>query len=75
MPKLPRDVSGERAVRAFGRAGFVTDHQTGSHIIMYHSNDPLKRLSVPNHRALKPGLLSKLIRDAGLTVEQFLKLL
>jgi len=72
---VPRDASGERAVEAFGRAGFVVDHQTGSHIILYHPHDPLKRLSIPNHRAMKPGLLSKLIKDAGLTVQQFLDLL
>lgn len=75
MPKLPRDVSGERAVRAFSRVGYVVDHQTGSHIIMNHTTDPFKRLAVPNHRFLKPGLLSKLIKDAGLTIEQFLDLL
>jgi predicted RNA binding protein YcfA (HicA-like mRNA interferase family) len=51
------------------------DHQTGSHIIMIHQTDPLKRLTIPNHRFLKPGLLSKLIKDAGLTVEQFINLL
>jgi predicted RNA binding protein YcfA (HicA-like mRNA interferase family) len=75
MPKLPRDVSGERAVKAFTRVGFEVDHQTGSHIIMYNPGDPLKRLSIPNHRSLKPGLLSKLIKDAGLSVEEFLELL
>lgn len=75
MPKLPRDVSGERAVKAFIRAGFLVDHQTGSHIIMNHTSEPLKRLTVPNHKFLKPGLLSKLIKDAGLTIDQFLDLL
>lgn len=75
MVKLPRDVSGDRAVKAFGRAGFVVDHQTGSHVILTHSEDQRKRLSVPSHRTLKPGLLSKLIKDSGLTVEQFVALL
>ncbi|HEV8385549.1 MAG TPA: type II toxin-antitoxin system HicA family toxin [Candidatus Acidoferrales bacterium] len=75
MPKLPRDVSGERAVRAFGRAGFVLHHQTGSHMILIHPGDPLKTLTVPNHKALRPGTLSKLIKDAGLSVEQFIELL
>jgi predicted RNA binding protein YcfA (HicA-like mRNA interferase family) len=75
VPKLPRDVSGQRAVKAFNRVGYEVDHQTGSHIIMIHQTDPLKRLTIPNHRFLKPGLLSKLIKDAGLTVEQFINLL
>jgi predicted RNA binding protein YcfA (HicA-like mRNA interferase family) len=75
MTKLPREVSGERAVRAFGRIGFVVDHQTGSHMVLAHTSDPRKRLTVPNHRVLKPGLLLKLIKEAGLTVEQFIELL
>ena len=75
MAKLPRDVSGDRAVRAFGRAGFVLDHQTGSHMILVHASDPRKRLVVPKHRSLKPGLLLKLIKDSDLTVERFLELL
>jgi predicted RNA binding protein YcfA (HicA-like mRNA interferase family) len=75
MPKLPRDLSGQRAVKAFNRAGFAVDHQTGSHIIMFHQTHSLRRLTIPNHKFLKPGLLSKLIKDAGLTIEQFLDLL
>ena len=75
MTKLPRDVSGERAVKAFGRVGYVVSHQTGSHIILTHGGDLRKQLTVPRHRTLKPGLLSKLIKDSGLTVEQFIELL
>jgi predicted RNA binding protein YcfA (HicA-like mRNA interferase family) len=74
MTKLPRDVSGERAAKAFGRIGFVLDHQSGSHMIPVHPDDPAKRLTVPAHRALKPGLLRKLVKDAGLSVEQFVEL-
>ena len=72
MTKLPPDVSGERAVRAFGRIGFVVDHQTGSHVILVHAQDPMKRLTVPQHRALKPGTLRQLIKQAGLTIEEFI---
>jgi predicted RNA binding protein YcfA (HicA-like mRNA interferase family) len=75
MAKLPRDVSGERAVRAFVRAGFVVDHQTGSHVILYHSTDQQKMLSVPHHRVLRRGTLRTLIRLSGLTVEEFVDLL
>jgi predicted RNA binding protein YcfA (HicA-like mRNA interferase family) len=57
MEKLPRDVSGDEAVKAFLRAGFVADHQTGSHTILYHTHDPRKMLSVPRHRVLKTGTL------------------
>ncbi|MCL4523865.1 MAG: type II toxin-antitoxin system HicA family toxin [Acidobacteria bacterium] len=53
----------------------MVHHQTGSHIILIHPDDPLKTLTVPNHRTLKPGTLSKLVKDAGLAIEQFIELL
>lgn len=74
MTKLPV-VSGEEAVRAFARIGYEKDHQTGSHIILRHAAPPHRRLTVPNHRELSRGTLRALIRQAGLTVEEFVRLL
>ena len=39
------------------------------------ANPSHKPLSAPDHKELKPGLLRKLLRDANLTVEEFLRLL
>jgi predicted RNA binding protein YcfA (HicA-like mRNA interferase family) len=72
--KLPV-VSGGEAVKAFGRFGYKFDDQHGSHIILRHANPPHRRLSVPNHKELAKGTLRALIRDAGLTVEEFAQLL
>lgn len=72
MPGLPV-VSGRQAARAFTKIGFVFDHPSGSHRIYYHPSG--KHLSIPDHRELKRGLLRKLIRDAGISVEQFVALL
>src|SRR5438874_28541 len=49
------------------------DHQTGSHIILRHPTG--RRLTVPNHRELAKGTLRALVREAGLTKEQFVNLL
>jgi predicted RNA binding protein YcfA (HicA-like mRNA interferase family) len=49
------------------------DHQTGSHIILCHPQ--MRRLTVPNHRELAKGTLRALIREAGLTKEEFSRLL
>jgi len=65
--------SGRDAVKAFGKVGYVVDHQTGSHIILRHPNR--RRLTVPDHRELAKGTLRALIREAGLTVDQFTALL
>jgi predicted RNA binding protein YcfA (HicA-like mRNA interferase family) len=46
------------------------DNQTGSHMILRH--EYRATLSVPNHKELAPGLLHGLIRQSGLSVEEFL---
>jgi len=68
--KLPV-VSARNAVAAFGRIGYEVDHQTGSHMILRHREPPHRRLSIPNHKET----LRALIRDAGLTVDEFSALL
>jgi len=70
MGKLS-NISGKEAVKIFQEFGYIIDHQTGSHIILYHDSRPT--LSIPNHRELAPGLLKGLIRKSRLTVEEFLK--
>ena len=72
MSRLPV-CSGADAVKAFRQLGYEVDHQTGSHIILRHSSQ--RRLTVPNHRELAKGTLRALIREAGLTKEQFSDLL
>jgi predicted RNA binding protein YcfA (HicA-like mRNA interferase family) len=72
MSRLPV-CSGADAVKAFCQLGYEVDHQTGSHIILRHPSQ--RRLTVPNHRELAKGTLRALIREAGLTKEQFTDLL
>jgi len=72
--KLPV-VSGTEAMKAFGRIGYELDEQQGSHLILRHRLPPHRRLSVPNHKGLSKGTLRALIRQAGLTVEEFVELL
>ena len=73
MPKLPSDISGQDALRAFQKAGWSAVRY-GSHIIM-EKEGMRSVLSIPNHRILARGTLRSLIRHANLTVEEFLKLL
>ena len=74
VAKLPV-VSGQDLISVLVKAGFDVHHQRGSHIILKQTAAPFTRLSVPNHRELKRGLLVAVIREAGLTREQFLELL
>ncbi len=63
------------ALAALRRAGFIVDHQTGSHAILYKPGHP-NPVTVPVHPGdLKSGTLRCIIKDAGLTVEEFRRLL
>ena len=70
MPKLPV-VSGYDTVKAFSTIGYLPDHQTGSHMVLRHKDSPHRRLTIPNHRELSKGTLKAIIKQAGLTVEEF----
>ncbi|HOH30885.1 MAG TPA: type II toxin-antitoxin system HicA family toxin [Candidatus Hydrogenedentes bacterium] len=74
MSYLPL-VSGQEAVRVFTRSGYEIDHQTGSHIILRKVEPPHRRLTIPNHKQLAKGTLRSLIREAGISVEEFRTLL
>lgn len=72
MPRLPR-VSPAEVARALARAGFERDHQKGSHLTMRHPDG--RRAVVPMHTQDVPlGTLHAIIKQAGLTVEEFERL-
>ena len=74
MSKLPV-LSGKRFCKILEKIGYRTDHQTGSHIILRNENPPHRRLTVPDHKEIAKGTLRAVIRQAGLTVGEFNKLL
>ena len=73
LPSLKAD----QVIRALRRAGFEVTRIKGSHHIMRHRDDPNRGTVVPVHagRDIKRGLLSKIISDADLTLEEFRALL
>ena len=73
MPKLPL-ISGQRAVNIFTKIGYSVDHQTGSHIILRHKDPPHRRLTIPNHKEISKGTLRAIIRQAGLSRDEFIEL-
>jgi predicted RNA binding protein YcfA (HicA-like mRNA interferase family) len=74
MPRLPV-VSGKELVRLFSKYGYYPDHQTGSHIILREEKEPHRRLTIPNHSEIAKGTLLAILRQAGITREEFMKLL
>jgi len=71
MPRL-RPLSGDEFVRVMRALGYQIERTRGSHMMLRcHGRKPL---TVPRHRELDRGTLRGLIRDAGLTVEEFMDL-
>lgn len=68
MPKLPH-VSGAETVRAMERLGFVVLRQRGSHIILRRDSTGCV---IPNHREIKIGTLIGVLKQAGVSAEEFL---
>ncbi|MBN1935182.1 MAG: type II toxin-antitoxin system HicA family toxin, partial [Anaerolineae bacterium] len=69
-------VSGRQTVKALIRIGYQIVRQRGSHIRLRDETNPDHLpITVPDHKTLKPGLLGQILRDANLTVNQFLTLL
>jgi predicted RNA binding protein YcfA (HicA-like mRNA interferase family) len=68
MPKLPR-ISGSEIVRALQHLGFEVARQRGSHIIMRRD---ASGCVVPNHREVKVGTLAGVLRQAGVSAEEFI---
>ncbi|MBM3310512.1 MAG: addiction module toxin, HicA family [Candidatus Aminicenantes bacterium] len=67
------NISARDALKAFEKIGYSIDHQTGSHMILFHPQR--STLSLPKHKELAPGLLRALIRNSGISVGEFLDLL
>ena len=73
--KLPK-VSCLEVIKALYKHGFSVARQKGSHIILVKEADGKKRaVVVPNHREIDKGTLLEIIRQAGLTKEQFINTL
>lgn len=69
MPKLPA-IKSKFLVKKLERLGFVKDHQTGSHIIMWHPKTK-RRAVVPYHlRDIRKGTLNSLLKEAGISREE-----
>lgn len=70
MPKLP-GINHLAAVRALEKAGFAIARQ-GKHIVMTNG---LRIVTIPRHNPVNALTMGGIVRDAGLSPEEFRKLL
>jgi predicted RNA binding protein YcfA (HicA-like mRNA interferase family) len=74
-PALPV-VKARECLAALQRAGFYIDHQTGSHARLFHQTDKTRKVTLPIHnKDLPPGALKSILRQAGISVADFIELL
>ena len=73
--KLPQ-INGGEVIKILSKVGFKVVRQKGSHVrIQKVQGNEIIKITVPVHsKALKKGTLRRIIKDAGLTVEEFLEL-
>ncbi|MGB8644774.1 MAG: type II toxin-antitoxin system HicA family toxin [Anaerolineae bacterium] len=72
MSHLPQ-ISGRECIRALQQIGFYIVRQRGSHVLL-RRDQPYAEVVVPDHRELDRGTLRTIIRQAGLSVDEFVKL-
>lgn len=70
MPKLP-GVNHKDAIRALEKADFVVARE-GKHTVM---TDGMRILTIPRHNPINSYTMGGIARDAGLTIEEFRRLL
>jgi predicted RNA binding protein YcfA (HicA-like mRNA interferase family) len=70
MPRLP-GVNHQDAVRALQKAGFWIDRQS-KHIVL---TDGIRTVTVPRHNPVHAITMANIVRDAGMTIDEFRKLL
>ena len=75
MTKLPM-VSGEKTIKALKRVGFTVVRQKGSHVRLEKETlEGVIKLTVPLHETLKKKTLSMILKEAGISIEEFVELL
>ncbi len=73
MTTLPV-VSGGECMRALQRADFQLVRRESSHLVLRRA-DPFAQVTVPDHKEIDRGTLRAIIRQAGMTVDEFSSLL
>ena len=73
--KLPV-LSGKEVIKVLSKQGFAISRQKGSHIILTKiAPEGKKGVVVPNHKEIDKGTLLEIIRQSGMSKEDFLKLI
>jgi len=71
VPELPI-ISGQKVIKTLVKAGFVVVRQKGSHVFLQCESDTV---TVPLHNPVKKGTLKSILKQANISLDDFLKVL
>lgn len=75
MARLPV-LKPKKVIRALQRADFYINRQSGSHVQLVHKTNPQRIVTVPSHnKDIPKGTMGNIIRQAGLTIDEFMRYL
>lgn len=75
MTRLPV-ITPRQLIRALEKGGFFVHRTSGSHYLLRHHSDPKRQATVAYHAAsMKPGTLRSILRQAGITADELIRLL
>ena len=67
-------INSKNLLKFLKKKGFYIHHQVGSHIVLKHDKDTVKRVTLPIHnKDLKPGTLSSILKQAGISKKELFK--
>ncbi|MBX3378287.1 MAG: type II toxin-antitoxin system HicA family toxin [Phycisphaeraceae bacterium] len=74
MPRLPR-IPGRKLIAALQRFGFQVVRIRGSHHVLRHADGRMTVVPVHARETIGPGLLTRILADCEITLEQLLDVL
>ncbi|MFH0754425.1 MAG: type II toxin-antitoxin system HicA family toxin [Candidatus Omnitrophota bacterium] len=74
MTPKPPLISGNEAIKAFKHAGYNVISQKGSHVKLYN---PITEITIiiPNHKEIDRWTLKSILKDSGISIEEFMNLI
>jgi predicted RNA binding protein YcfA (HicA-like mRNA interferase family) len=61
--KLFRNINAQELIKALEKLDYYPTRQKGSHIRLSNKSEPTHHITIPNHRPIKIGTLSSIIKD------------
>lgn len=74
MSKVPRNLSGNKIKKTLvSKFGFKEKSQKGDHLKLISNSNPVRIVIVPLHKQVKVGTFQSILRQADISLEDFLK--